>query len=1190
VESSVSGAGRGQASRDLLAATVRLVGPRPLTFAVLAGAFFVIGVLLASLGTPTMVTWLDVGSPGDEEFIAGFFPRESNPNETFRWSESSATLTLPAPSEGVYEIDLALGSVAADTRTLALRCDDTGTQVELDRVSGLFHASMRCAATDDAIVVHLDTPDVRLPADGRPLGIAVRDARVLAIDRDDRLEFWGHVGLALAALVSGLAGAATAARRRGLPTIIAAATCAVLLIVMAVAPAALLPIVSGPGPLIALAGGLVVQRITEQRRSAAAVLVLAAALAVALASQPDLVLVAPARWVDGDADALRLLPWLAVSVVGLAVIIGGERARWMAALGAGIGALAAFGPLIARVGANRWAATIAVPDWTDAASVGGLLLLSCVASAVVAGVWAVHGRGARRFAGTVAIVAATLAILLPWRDAVMLLNGDEPHYYVTARSMAEDRDLELLDDYLEPDYLAETISPTGNISVGRDTATDRFRTWAPVLADGTLWRFSANPSMFDETPATVQIGEATDQPAFISDAAGQRDALPALEASERVVAVVPQSCRIEQLWIASTRARALDVEVVARDDLGAVIWAETVRRDTSGAVVIPDLAAEVCKRSPAVSITIESRAGPVVAQAIDRQFGLKIVPARPAAAAITLGGLPRDQFATLQAIAWVAVMNPGQDTATALVRTLGDDEQSLRVDRLTIEPGETAVTIAPIPAGAAVLIDADVPVVSGGLGALAGGSYALVEARPTTEWAIPVTADSVHDAGVWLTLVNPGGDEATVEIIDGTTERVRLDGMSAVQVLLVAGDTERIVTARGIGGGRVRMVAVDYEQQTGGLHFDLALPLLAALPAAMGGPGAALMVSVVADVLLAAGVFLLLRRETGNECLTAIWTVAFALLAPMSPFAVRLYTEVVAAAVIVWALVCWAWAGERRWLAGAQIALGLLLPFIHGRYSLLALILVGFGLLRVPWRDLVGSRWRAAIIAGVGIIGVGVLAAEFAVGLRERVSTSYVALEWLPHSLVGVALDRGSGILPFAPWLALALFAGRLSGLQRISLLLFATQLTVTLVRESGWQAWGPPGRYVLPVIPLLALLVAPVAARWWRVAAGRVAIVALLGWSASLTLLLHWVPLSGYVSADDYLIDAFADASGVWNPIALAPRIRPEQSSGVMGAVLLITVLAGVVIALRPWELVPGVTRTRTAVVKMPDSENIDV
>jgi hypothetical protein len=537
---------------------------------------------------------------------------------------------------------------------------------------------------------------------------------------------------------------------------------------------------------------------------------------------------------------------------------------------------------------------------------------------------------------------------------------------------------------------------------------------------------------------------------------------------------------------------------------------------------------------------------------VDRHSGLRIAPGKPARDAWALGPLPRDRYATQTAYAQVAVTNPSDTAVKVALQLLGEQDTTVRATTFMLGPRSSHALPVNVPAGAFVMVSASAPVVAGGNGWLPGGSYTLPEPAPAAAWSIEIPAGADRDAGVWIGIANPASQAASVTVVDGTRrEEVRLCGACATMVHVAAGGERREVRVDAAGSPRPYVAAVTYEERTAELHFDLGLPLLAALPVAAVGPGGGFAVSVAAAVALAIGLYLLLRRSGIAEHPAAAGSVGVVALAPFSPYAVRLYTEPLAACVIVWVVLGWDLAREhpRAWypaLAGA-----ITLPLIHGRFAAITIVLVAALVARAP--SAMRSVRSLALAALIGSMLFAVLASGLAVGLRERVALNYVRFDWAPNALPGLLLDRGTGLLPFAPWIVLAAFAGRLAPAQRLALVLLATQLTAVAVRAGGWQTWGPPGRYLLPVVPLVALLAVPGALRLLRDPFGSAIVSAAVVWSITTSMLLHWLPLSGYATASAYLIDSARAGLPPLAPLALFPAIRPGPTSNLLGLGLVI-------------------------------------
>jgi hypothetical protein len=606
---------------------------------------------------------------------------------------------------------------------------------------------------------------------------------------------------------------------------------------------------------------------------------------------------------------------------------------------------------------------------------------------------------------------------------------------------------------------------------------------------------------------------------------------------------------VDTVWIGTPDGaqRATSVRVLTAD--GARLDEQAVVAGPTPTAVAVDAGPARCQDAAGVTIDIVSD-GPVVAQALDRALGLTVVPGRPPSTTTLLGGLPRDRFATRISLVRVAVHNPSVLPARVTLRLLGDAGGALRTTGMLIAPGATRYADLPAPSHAAVLVRADAPVVAAGIGWMPTGTWSLPQLG-TGPWILQVPSDSPHEAGVWLTVANPSAAEAVVVVDDPAARESRIVRVCAVcahMIHLPAVDESRLVTVR-VNVADARLATVSYSERTASRHFDPGLPLLAAAPVALAGWKGALVVPALLTVALAVGVWQLLGRCGVAEPSRSVGALAVTLLAPVSPYGVRLYTEMLAAALVVWALVCWDTVPRRRVLYPVLLAIIVMLPIVHGRYASLSIVLVLLIAARLP----ADSRRRALAFGAIaGGIALALLLAA-PIGLWQRASLDYFSPEWAAVSSAGVLLDRGSGLVPFAPWLLLALASGRrMHPVQRAALLLSVTLASVVLLREGGWQTWGAPGRYLLPVAPLLGLLAVPGAIRLWATAVGRSVVVVAVSWSVAATVLLHWLPLAGYARKDQYLIDdAFRGIPGP-DPLSLFPQLPPSTAQSWLGVVLL--------------------------------------
>ena len=281
------------------------------------------------------------------------------------------------------------------------------------------------------------------------------------------------------------------------------------------------------------------------------------------------------------------------------------------------------------------------------------------------------------------------------------------------------------------------------------------------------------------------------------------------------------------------------------------------------------------------------------------------------------------------------------------------------------------------------------------------------------------------------------------------------------------------------------------------------------LPAyALGGYPAASFFMALLAALLAREV-----RETARDwgCAdgpaeAAGWTVALA--PPLVHYAGLVFTEVPAALAVAIAL------RRGRDLAAARrvdlILVGLAvaaLPWLNVRYAVLAAVLLVFVLAGRP-------AWRSAAFI-VGLVALSALALAlyhdvlygFLDPRRVYGRRPEVSLATLPEGIPGLLLDQEFGLLVYAPVYALAapglvLLARR----HRCAALACGALVVATLLTAGAWPmwrgGWNPPARFLLPVVPALAL---GLAASFQNGVGSATAL--LLGWSVWVGLAGGWEP-----------------------------------------------------------------------------------
>jgi hypothetical protein len=262
------------------------------------------------------------------------------------------------------------------------------------------------------------------------------------------------------------------------------------------------------------------------------------------------------------------------------------------------------------------------------------------------------------------------------------------------------------------------------------------------------------------------------------------------------------------------------------------------------------------------------------------------------------------------------------------------------------------------------------------------------------------------------------------------------------------------------------------------------LPLLLAPVYALAGRQGCILVLALLAAALTVEVWRVAEALTGDpEAALVGWSAAFG--APIAFFSFHIYTEIPSALALLLALRLLLIGAGSRAHALAAALLAACLPWLHVKLIPAAAALGVIGLVRLRG----APRWCFAAAAGV--------AALIWAGWYQRVfghPTPLASYGGLPPGLassplraaVGLLLDRSFGLLPHAPVFLLA--AGGIAAWRRSAgrsetwpwALVAVTVLAPVLLWRMWWGGYCPPGRFLVPLAPLLAVAVA------WRVASGR--------------------------------------------------------------------------------------------------------
>jgi hypothetical protein len=303
------------------------------------------------------------------------------------------------------------------------------------------------------------------------------------------------------------------------------------------------------------------------------------------------------------------------------------------------------------------------------------------------------------------------------------------------------------------------------------------------------------------------------------------------------------------------------------------------------------------------------------------------------------------------------------------------------------------------------------------------------------------------------------------------------------------------------------------------------LPVLV-LPAyaAAGHRGAVLFIGVLA-ALAALAVFDLASALAGRGAGLVTWA-AVCFTVPFLPYAWSIFPEMPAALVTAWAA-SWLFSGggatARVWL-WRGLALGIL-PWLHIKFSILAAcLIVAF----VAWlrRD---RRAIAALLVPFALSGVLWLVSYYAIYGTFDPSVTFsgemLAVRNIPHGVLGLLFDQKFGLLPYSPIYLLAIpgflllvrdRSTRASGVAlAVTVLVFVASSTRLYI---FWGGLSAPARFLVPLLPLAAPMIAVAAAKTRTVAVRALAPV-WLGISLTIAFVAVVRPYAGLL---------FSDAHGV--------------------------------------------------------------
>ncbi len=261
------------------------------------------------------------------------------------------------------------------------------------------------------------------------------------------------------------------------------------------------------------------------------------------------------------------------------------------------------------------------------------------------------------------------------------------------------------------------------------------------------------------------------------------------------------------------------------------------------------------------------------------------------------------------------------------------------------------------------------------------------------------------------------------------------------------------------------------------------LPALLAPAYAVAGYRGAVVLLCVFAALASLAVFDLAQMLAGRTTAWITWA-AVCLTVPFVPHSWLIFPEIPGTLAIAWA-VLWLYAPlpsrAKTWIwRGLAIAI---LPWLHTKFVILLAAMAGLLFLRV-WRQ---PRSAAALVAPIAVscalwLGsfywlYGVLDPQIPYGEFPKL---FVLFANIPRGVLGLLFDQKFGLLVYAP-IYLVAIAGCWVMLRRaeqrwFALALLATVLTFVASSTRMYMWWGgssAPARFLVPILPLLAPMIA---------------------------------------------------------------------------------------------------------------------
>ncbi len=309
---------------------------------------------------------------------------------------------------------------------------------------------------------------------------------------------------------------------------------------------------------------------------------------------------------------------------------------------------------------------------------------------------------------------------------------------------------------------------------------------------------------------------------------------------------------------------------------------------------------------------------------------------------------------------------------------------------------------------------------------------------------------------------------------------------------------------------------------------------LALVPAyAVGGASGTVVAIALLAALTALAIFDLAAGLTNVRTATVVWA-ATCLTVPFIPHAWLIYPELPGALIVAWSAL-WLW--RRDASAIRAFAHGLLLaslPWLHTKFIVLLALLAALEAARL-WPRVKAVTALAAPIA-LSLTAwlyffyrtYGTLDPEAPYGSSTQLN---VLMQNIPHGMLGLLFDQKFGIVAYSPVYGLALVGlvmmWKDAGLRAYASSLAAAAALFLLSSTRFYMWWGgssAPARFFVPVIPLLAPMIAIAIDRLHGIA-GRAAVTGVLIVSLAIAAMCVAEPKAPFLFNDPHGLSALVQS-----------------------------------------------------------------